>query len=190
MESAHFLKTGKLIKLSEQQFVDCSAAEGNEGCNGGLETYAFDYAKTNGLELESDYPYKGRDQDCKVRYHFKQIVEVTNYTHVPEKSVTQLKAAIDQQPTCVSIDANNEYIAFYESGIINTQKCGTDLDHAVTAVGYGVDSSSGKDQPYFLIRNSWGTDWGEDGYFRLATEQDGSDGICGVLLDANWPVTN
>jgi aminopeptidase C len=79
---------------------------------------------------------------------------------------------------------------FYDSGIINTKKCGTDLDHAVTAVGYGVDSSSGTDKPYFLIRNSWGADWGEDGYFRLGTQQDGMDGVCGVLLDSNWPVTN
>ena len=182
MEGAHFLATGKLLKLSEQQFVDCDPQ--SEGCNGGLEIWAFEYAKNNGLELETDYPYTARTQKCKASAT-KELVEATSYSHVPDKSVTQLKAAIAVQPTCVSVAADTDF-QFYSSGILNTKNCGTDLDHAVTAVGYGTDNG----QDYFLVRNSWGTSWGEKGYIRVATEQDGMDGVCGILLDSNRPTTN
>ena len=183
MEGAHFLKSGKLLKLSEQQFVDCDKQ--SSGCNGGLEIWAFQYAKKNGLELETDYPYTARTgRRCKAS-QTKELVEATSYSHVPNKSVTQLKAAIDKQPTCVSVEADTDF-QFYDSGILNTKNCGTDLDHAVTAVGYGTDNG----QDYFLVRNSWGTSWGEKGYIRIATEKDGMDGVCGILLDSNRPTTN
>ena len=104
MEGAHFLKTGKLLKLSEQQFVDCDPQ--SDGCDGGLEMYAFEYAEKNPQELESDYPYKGRDGKCKANSG-KELVEATTYAHVPKKSSSQLKAAINKQPTCVSVDASS-----------------------------------------------------------------------------------
>ena len=184
MESAHFIKTGKLLKLSEQQLVDCDPQ--SSGCNGGLETWAFDYAKTNGLELESDYPYRGvTGRSCQATTS-KELVEATSYTEVPKRSVTQLKAAIDQQPTCISIHAG-AILQFYFRGIINSKLCRKGpLDHAVTAVGYG--SENGKD--YFIVRNSWGSGWGEHGYFRIATESDGDEGVCGILMDSSRPSTN
>lgn len=76
--------------------------------------------------------------------------------------------------------------AFYGGGIFDDKKCGTDVDHAVTAVGYGT-TEDGKD--YYIIRNSWGTDWGEDGYMRMSTDTMGGSGVCGVLLDSNRPST-
>ena len=184
MEGAHFLQTGKLLKLAEQQFVDCAGSTGNEGCNGGLEVWAFKYAETAPLELEKDYPYTARDGKCKATSS-KEVVKVTDYAQVPKKSVSQLKAAIDKQPTCVSVEADTDF-QFYDSGILDTPDCGTDLDHAVTAVGYGTDN--GKE--YFLVRNSWGADWGEKGYIRIAADMDGKAGVCGILLDSSRPTTD
>ena len=182
MEGEHFIKTGTLLKLSEQQFVDCDPK--SEGCNGGLEAYAFQYAKSNPQELEKDYKYTARTQRCKAD-KTKEIVTATSYTSVPKKSDAQLKAAIDAQPTCVSVEADTDF-QFYSSGILNAKNCGTDLDHAVTAVGYGADS---KGNQYYIVRNSWGADWGEDGYIRVAAGQDGS-GVCGILLDSTRPTTD
>jgi cathepsin L len=104
LEGAHFLKTGELLKLGEQQFVDCVST--CYGCNGGLESLAFDYAKKNPQELESDYPYTARDQTCKA-VATKEKIQVTSYSAVKSKSFSQLKAAVDAQPTCVSVDAES-----------------------------------------------------------------------------------
>jgi len=84
----------------------------------------------------------------------------------------------------VSVEADSDF-QFYSSGILDTTKCGTNLDHAVTAVGYGTEG--GKD--YYLVRNSWGASWGENGYIRIAADKDGS-GVCGILLDSNRPTTD
>jgi C1A family cysteine protease len=185
MEGSHFINKGKLLKLSEQQFVDCASTTGNEGCNGGLEVWAFKYAEKAPLELEVDYPYKAKTgKKCKA-VKAKEVVAVESYKRVPKKKVAQLKAAVAKQPTCVSVDAANSHFQMYTGGILDTTKCGTDLDHAVTAVGYG--SESGKE--YLIVRNSWGADWGEKGYIRMAIDKDG-DGVCGVLMDSARPDTN
>lgn len=105
MEGAHFLATGKLLKLSEEQFVQCDPQ--SDGCDGGLEMYAFEYAKKNAQELEKDYPYtsgSGKTGSCKAN-KAKELVEATTFAHVPKDSSSQLKAAIKKQPTCVSVDA-------------------------------------------------------------------------------------
>lgn len=104
LEGAHFIKTGKLLKLAEQQFVDC--VNTCYGCNGGLESLAFDYAKKTPQELESDYPYTARDGSCKATAS-KEKIQVTSYKHVKSKSYTQLQAAVSAQPTCVSVDAES-----------------------------------------------------------------------------------
>jgi C1A family cysteine protease len=182
MEGEHFLKTGSLLKLSEQQFVDCDPK--SSGCNGGLEMWAFMYAKTNPQELEKDYQYTATTQRCKAT-KAKEVVTAISYTAVPKKSDAQLKAAIDAQPTCVSVEADTDF-QFYTSGILNAKNCGTNLDHAVTAVGYGTDASGNQ---YYIVRNSWGSSWGEQGYIRIAAGSDGN-GICGILLDSTRPTTN
>jgi len=104
MEGAHFLAKGKLLKLSEQQFVDCVKAD--DGCDGGLEVDAFKYAEKSGVELESNYPYKAKTHKCHAKTG-KEVVKVTKYTRVQKKSVAHLKAAIAIQPTCVSVDASS-----------------------------------------------------------------------------------
>lgn len=115
----------------------------------------------------------------------KESVLVKSYVRVPKDSVAQLKAAVDKQPTCVSVDASDYTFSTYKSGIMNSKKCGHNLDHAVTAVGYGKE---GKDE-YLIVRNSWTASWGEKGYFRIAINEDGK-GICGILMDSARPTTD
>lgn len=182
MEGAHFLKTGKLLKLSESQFVDCDPK--SDGCDGGLEEFAFEYAKKNPQELEKSYPYDARTRRCTAKKSL-ELVEAVSFKHVPKRSVPQLKAAVAAQPTCVSVDAAGRNWSNYTGGIMNGKGCGHDLDHAVTAVGYGTDNGV----EYLLVRNSWGPDWGENGYIRMSLEKKGA-GVCGVLLDSTRPSTN
>lgn len=183
MEGAHFIATGELIKLSEQQFVDCD--KNCYGCGGGLEIYAFDYANKNPLELETDYTYKGKNNHC-VANKAKELVQALSHAQVTPRSVSGLKAAVAAGPTCVSVNAGDTHFMYYNGGVLVAPSCGTNLDHAVTAVGYGVENGV----EYLIVRNSWGTGWGEDGYIRMAFGDDGSHGTCGVMLDSNTVVTN
>jgi len=182
MEGEHFIKTGKLLKLSEQQFVDCDT--GSKGCNGGHTTGAFKYAETNPQELSKDYPYTAKDGSCKASKS-KEIVKTSGYTWVSPKSDKQLKAAIAKQPTSVSVNSSTDF-HHYTSGILNDKNCGSSTNHAIVAVGYGADS---KGQEYYLVRNSWGASWGEKGYIRVAAGMDGV-GICGILTKPSRPTTN
>ena len=175
---------GELLKLSEQQLVDCSKKEGNEGCNGGLETYAFKYAESSSIELETDYAYKGKTgHKCKATKS-EGKVELSTYHKVKKNKVAPLKAAVAVQPTCVSVDADDDHFMFYNKGILDTKHCGTDLDHAVTAVGYGSEGS----KEYLIVRNSWGADWGEQGYIKFHRKYDKSPGMCGITRKASYPV--
>jgi len=182
MEGAHAIKTGTLLKLSEQQFNDCDTR--SHGCKGGLETWAFDYAENHAIELESDYPYTAKDGACEA-VESKGLVKAVSYERVEPSNVDALLHAIGYQPTCVSVNAGDNQFTFYSGGILNSTTCGTFLDHAITAVGYGSENGQG----YFIVRNSWGTSWGEDGYIRMSSDVGGA-GVCGVLLDSVRPSTD
>ena len=97
-----------------------------------------------------------------------------------------MKNALTAQPLAVSIEADKSVFQGYKSGVLDSTLCGTNLDHAVLAVGFGTDTTSGKD--YWLVKNSWGTTWGEKGYIRLAIV-DGK-GICGVQMEPETVATN
>jgi cathepsin L len=182
VEGAWFIKHGSLPSLSEQELVDCSKSYGNHGCNGGNAQKAFNYIKANDITTESDYPYKGRDQSCnssKVKdgkYYDK------GYKNVAKDDVSQLEAAVAHQPTSVSIEADTRVFQSYKSGILDSTSCGTKLDHAVLAVGYGQNSSGEK---YWIVKNSWGTSWGENGYVKI--KRSSGNGICGINMDASYP---
>lgn len=180
IEGAHFIATGNLLKLSESEFVDCDGTDA--GCNGGLEADAMKWAESNSIVLESDYPYFARTRSCNVDYSLGQV-NVTSINRVTPQSIPQLQASIDQGPTCVAVDAANMYFQGYSGGILNTTKCGQDLDHAVTAVGYGTENG----QLYYIVRNSWGPNWGESGYIRIAAIK--GDGVCGIQLDSVRPTS-
>ena len=163
MEGAHQIKTGNLVSLSEQQLVDCSRWYGNQGCNGGLYDYAFKYAKSNPLETESDYPYTGYDGYCQYKSS-RAKVAVKSYTNVSPRREQSMKSALEHGPVSVSVQADQDTFMNYSSGILTVNKClGHRLDHAILAVGWG--SENGVD--YLIVKNSWGTSWGESGYIRM-----------------------
>lgn len=180
-EGHHFIKTGKLESFAEQEIVDCDTT--SYGCNGGWQSHAFNYLKAHVAEHETDYPYTARDGTCRYDKS-KGTSTVQTYANVPSNSVAQLKAAIAQGPTSVTIEADTYVFQGYTGGILNSKACGTNLDHAVTAVGYGSEGG----QDYYIVRNSWGASWGEQGYIRIAAV-DGA-GICGIQMESLWPTTN
>jgi len=185
MEGAHCAEGNTLVSLSEQELVDCDTADGNAGCNGGDMATAMLWTESNALCTEDDYKYTGKDGSCK-ESSCTGAVKCTGYTNVTAGSSSGLMASIETAPTSIAIEADKLVFQFYSGGVLNSTKCGTNLDHGVLAVGYGTDSTG---QAYYLVKNSWGSSWGEAGYLKIANNGDG-DGICGIQMDAVRAVTN
>ena len=179
-------QNGVLTQLSEQEFVNCSYPEGNEGCNGGFMDSAFKYVILNkGLSLRSSYPYSGIDNDCKViSSHFTRYCPIKNFRDIPENDSHELLHSVSQRVVSAGIEADLTSFRFYKSGIYNDQHCGTNLNHGIALVGYGNDNG----QLYWKIKNSWGTDWGERGYMRLARNEEIGSGMCGIAVEASYPI--
>ena len=183
LEGAHYIATGKLEKFAEQQLVDCDSQ--CYGCGGGWAYAGFVYWESTPAILKSDYAYTARDGTCKVGQVAATETVVTGYTWVTPKSSSAAKAAIAQQPVSVAIEADQYVFQLYGGGVFDNTSCGTYLDHAVALVGYGSENG----QDYFILRNSWGTSWGDEGYMKIADVGD-SAGICGVLSEPVWPTSN
>jgi len=185
LEGAWFVKRRVLTNLSEQQLVDCSTSQGNQGCNGGLMDYAFQYAMANGLTTEAAYPYTATGPNaCKAK-GLPVAVRATGFTDVPTNSQLALMTAVVQQPVAVAIEADQNAFQFYSSGVL-TKPCGTSLDHGVLLVGYGTQG--GLD--YYKVKNSWGATWGQGGYVLLGRgpSYNGNQGQCGIQMDPSYPL--
>jgi hypothetical protein len=179
VEGAAFVSSGKLVSLSEQELVDCDH-NGDMGCNGGLMDHAFAWIEDHaGLCLEDDYAYKGKAQVCR---KCDSAVKVTGFQDVNAQDEHALKIAVAQQPVSVAIEADQKAFQFYKSGVFNLT-CGTRLDHGVLAVGYGEDNG----QKFWKVKNSWGPSWGEHGFIRLAREENGPAGQCGIASVPSYP---
>lgn len=179
IESAWLIAGNEQIIMSEQELVDCSSETGNEGCNGGWYFWSYDWLKTNFTMKESDYPYTAVDGNCNYDAS-KGVTEVSSYgrTIGTNKNLAQLY----QQPVNVAVAAGNAVFGSYQSGIVTADAgCPTQIDHAIVAVGWGEENGV----QYYIVRNSWGEGWGEDGYIRIATS--GGLGVCGINQYVYYP---
>jgi C1A family cysteine protease len=178
------IKTGNLISLSEQQLVNC-AVEANRGCSGAWMDNAFSYIIQNhGLATEENYPYQAMDGSCDQEKASNYAAKISAFQDVPSNNEEALLQAVAIQPVSVSLDAHSLTFQQYSSGVYSG-KCGTELNHAVTAIGYGTTNDGTK---YWLVKNSWGTYWGENGYMKILRGTGTPEGFCGINKKASYPV--
>jgi len=184
-ECNYAIATGTLNSLSEQELVDCSDSEGNEGCDGGDMIYAFEYIeKEGGLCTEDEYPYTGEDGTCKATTCGKKYDKITTYEKVTKDDATALETSVVSGCVSVGIEADQFAFQYYSSGVLDGT-CGTSIDHGVLVVGYGTDGS----QDYWKVKNSWGTSWGEEGYVLICRNCDKNNnaGECGINKEPSYP---
>jgi len=182
-EGAHFLKTGNLVSLSEQNLVDCSTAEGNHGCGGGWMDSAFRYIIQNhGIDTEASYPYSATGPN-QCRFNAANVgATLSSFHDIPRGDENALLQAVYTTPTSVAIDASHSSFQLYHSGVYYEAACSTTaLDHGVLAAGFG--SEGGKD--YWLVKNSWGGSWGDAGYIKMSRNRANN---CGIASAASYPI--
>lgn len=183
-ESIYAINTGKLLKFSEQNIVDCVTS--CYGCNGGLMTSAINYIvkKQGGKFMDgADYPYTAVAGTCKFDAS-KAIGQVSGYIEISRGSESDLAAKISQYgPACIAIDASHYSFQLYSSGIYDESSCSSySLDHGVGCVGYGSENGTA----YWIVRNSWGTSWGEQGYIRMRKDHNNQCGVATMSLVAKY----
>ena len=193
LEGAYFVAHGELKSFSEQQLVSCDNRKNggkDMGCNGGLMDNAFAWIEKNdGLCLESDYPYTSGTTrsagDCETTCSVVSDSDITRFVDVKANSDDEMMKALNQQPVSIAIQADQKDFQLYKSGVF-TGSCGTKLDHGVLVVGYGTEDGS----DYYLVKNSWGTVWGDEGYIKLGrgSEYNNGAGQCGMLMQGSYPI--
>jgi C1A family cysteine protease len=193
LEGAYFVKYGVLESFSEQQLVDCdNYRNGGKdlGCKGGLMDNAFTWIGDNGgLCSETEYPYfSGQTKTngpCKASCKNIEKSKITEFVDIIKSSDDEMMKAISKQPVSIAIEADQREFQLYKSGVFSTA-CGVNLDHGVLLVGYGSENNL----DYYLVKNSWSTSWGNNGYIKLGRgkQYNNGDGQCGLLLQGSYPV--
>ncbi|XP_055805602.1 zingipain-2-like [Solanum dulcamara] len=183
IEGAYQIANNEQISLSEQQLLDCSTQ--NNGCNGGLMTHAYNFLLENngeGITTETNYPYEETQSVCSTQQS-AALVTISDYEVVPQNESALLQA-IANQPISVGLAASQEF-QLYGSGIYDGS-CNSKLNHAVTLIGYGTSEEDGT--KYWIVKNSWGSSWGEEGYMRIARDVGVDGGHCGIAKMASFPI--
>jgi len=187
IEGQYFITTGKRMpELSDQEILSCSRPFGNHGCIGGNMEKSYHYildAQENkgGMTLAQDYPYEGSENPCKRSKFKKNNIRLEGYRKVQRGNEQDLMDAVAQFPVAVGYDAHHPAFKLYDSGVFDIDYCTTHLTHAMLIVGYGTDSG-GKD--YWKVQNSWGKNWGEEGYGKIARGKN----MCAIANLASYPV--
>jgi len=189
-EGAWAIATGNLVDLSEQELVDCATGfnYGSHGCSGGQMDGGFKFVIENGLCKATDYPYISgttkTEDTCKSSNCLSDVKKSTaTCMDVMVNNERVLKTAASQQPVAVAIEADTRYFQFYSGGILDSVDCGTKLDHGVLLTGYGEENG----KKYWLVKNSWSSSWGEDGYVRIErSDSENTDGICGIAMSPSF----
>ena len=138
--------------------------------------------RAGGITSSANYPYTAREGTCKDSL-YAGVSNISSVWQATPKSQAALLYAIDQGPAAITLDASSSTFQRYTSGIVNTRKCGTSLNHAVVAVGYGTWDKG----YYYIVRNSWGTAWGNRGYINIAASGEGKIGVCGIQSYTYFP---
>ncbi|XP_033981262.1 cathepsin S, ortholog 1 [Trematomus bernacchii] len=175
-------RTGVLVPLSPQNLVDCSTSDGNHGCRGGYISKSFSYVIRNrGVDSEKFYPYEHQNGKC--RYSVRGKAGYCSDFHIlPGGDEGALQAAVASEgPVAVALNAMLKSFHLYRGGLYNVPNCNPKfINHAVLVVGYGTDAG----QDFWLVKNSWGTAWGEEGFIRIARNK---NNLCGIASFAVYP---
>ncbi|XP_047042903.1 ervatamin-B-like [Lolium rigidum] len=186
VESLHKIKGGELVDLSVQELLDCVSADPfRSPCKSGSPDGALNWIKSKGgLVTAAEYPYVAARGKCTTPAGARRIGKVTGVRFVELMSEPALAVAVLQTPVAVRIDASGAVIQSYKSGIYKGP-CSISHNHSVTLVGYGVTDAG---EEYWILKNSWGQEWGQNGFFFMRKGADGRDGLCGIALFGVYPI--
>jgi C1A family cysteine protease len=186
VEGAWVVAGNELVSLSEQELVSCDKYD--SACNGGFMDYALQWVKENGLTSEANYPYvsgNGAVPRCNTEKVQQKVATIKSYKDVEHASEDALENALNIGPVAIGIEADQYAFQSYRTGVM-TGTCGSSIDHGVLAAGYGHDSKSNLD--YWIVKNSWGSSWGMDGYILLERHIRSRAGQCGILMQPSYPI--
>ncbi|XP_045193625.2 procathepsin L-like [Mercenaria mercenaria] len=191
LEGQKCLKNGELVSLSEQNIIDCTSNDEyeNHGCKYGNIDNTYLYVMFNGIDTEKSYPYKGSIGTCKQGRGVKAVKEIFDYETI-DNDVAELQRAVAEiGPISVYLDIDTEReinkFQHYQYGVFDNSECGNkpkDLNHAVLVVGYGETPEG---QGYWIIKNSYGTAWGIEGYMKMVRN---GRNTCGIATRASFPI--
>ncbi|KAF4694082.1 hypothetical protein FOZ63_028676 [Perkinsus olseni] len=192
LEALHKNVSGELVSLSEQELIDCSTHYHNWGCMGGWMNHSFLYVADHGLEAEKDYPYNSSKvppwtpprAPCR-KDSKKDVIKAhsISYVNVTAESRLALLAALAHVgPVSVRVNGGSKAFQHYGGGVLDSD-CPPELNHGVLGVGYDMVAY----KPYYLVKNSWGTEWGDKGYIKIAINNS-TEGLCGILMGPSYPI--